>query len=494
MESPEHSPPTSVPPNGGPPPLPCAVADRRPKPFRPWASVLFGALFVGLLFWGYAPIVQGDVFSYWWYPELTTVKVAEREWAEAQAWKADEGWLSKAIAGESSSEMEAAVLLKLRVAEARFLPGAATNNAGEILIAQAILLNETGQKEAARTKWEELGRIAGREELAALGMDIVEGRLVRYHSQGVQALLGPMEDGWLYRTFQKTATRAAGEIDLSVRWGYYADESGRWAQRVHILMVVLFFSLLFSGGSALFWVLWTSRKGPFFAGPADSLRVGEGLGIWLRGEVLGFLAVVALGWIVFAELQWIVSTVTSLTRGLPLLLLAVHRFHGGGIPWAEGFGIRFPEGHQLKLIVAGLAVFGGDMLLNMVLEPSYRRMEGFEGYTETIRELFVYGPVPYRLLALADGCVFGPFMEELAYRGLVFRALRNRFGFVVSAGVSSALFAGMHFYSLLGLVSVLFFGFVSAWMVERTRSLVPSIVGHCLMNLFILGGQFLYYL
>jgi membrane protease YdiL (CAAX protease family) len=96
-----------------------------------------------------------------------------------------------------------------------------------------------------------------------------------------------------------------------------------------------------------------------------------------------------------------------------------------------------------------------------------------------------------------------PIAEELFFRGLVLRAVRNvvikrskfetlaptarakRTGILVSALV----FAAFHLYEAQNLtmlftlgVSIFLFGFLMAWIATRTGRLGPSIVGHILTN------------
>ncbi|MDQ4094831.1 MAG: CPBP family intramembrane metalloprotease [Actinomycetota bacterium] len=77
--------------------------------------------------------------------------------------------------------------------------------------------------------------------------------------------------------------------------------------------------------------------------------------------------------------------------------------------------------------------------------------------------------------------IIAPILEEIVFRGLLYRAIRARIG-VASATVITALaFSAMHFQPLL--LGVLFaFGVVLALVAEWSDSLYPPIVLHALNN------------
>lgn len=93
--------------------------------------------------------------------------------------------------------------------------------------------------------------------------------------------------------------------------------------------------------------------------------------------------------------------------------------------------------------------------------------------------------------------VIGPAVEELVFRGAIFGGLYNlgrlvvgksaRIGgtaaFVVSAGLSSALFASLHLEPAI--IPAIFVLAVSlCWLLRRTGSLLPPLVAHATFNSF----------
>lgn len=86
------------------------------------------------------------------------------------------------------------------------------------------------------------------------------------------------------------------------------------------------------------------------------------------------------------------------------------------------------------------------------------------------------------VFALVSACLLAPVAEETLYRGVLFRACRNRLGVLPAALISSAVFALLHFYDGYGLASVAVFGFSCALLYAGTGSLTTVIALHMLYN------------
>jgi len=76
----------------------------------------------------------------------------------------------------------------------------------------------------------------------------------------------------------------------------------------------------------------------------------------------------------------------------------------------------------------------------------------------------------------------GPVLEEIVFRGLIFRFMRDRLGFIIAMILSSLLFAGFHGELYFFLQQALL-GVVLCIAYERTQSLTTPIIIHCLNNL-----------
>lgn len=94
---------------------------------------------------------------------------------------------------------------------------------------------------------------------------------------------------------------------------------------------------------------------------------------------------------------------------------------------------------------------------------------------------------------LLSACLLAPVAEEILYRGILFRSLRNRLGVLPAAVLSASIFAVLHFYDGYGLVSVGVFGFFCALLYAGTGSLTSVIALHVLYNLSIKIPEWIVY-
>ncbi|MBI4605838.1 MAG: CPBP family intramembrane metalloprotease [Planctomycetes bacterium] len=86
---------------------------------------------------------------------------------------------------------------------------------------------------------------------------------------------------------------------------------------------------------------------------------------------------------------------------------------------------------------------------------------------------------------LAGGVLVAPLGEELLFRGVFYGALRERWGRIAGAAVSSFLFAGLH-GSLGSLLPLAVVGCLLCYVYERTGSLLFAMLFHAVFN----GNQF----
>lgn len=79
--------------------------------------------------------------------------------------------------------------------------------------------------------------------------------------------------------------------------------------------------------------------------------------------------------------------------------------------------------------------------------------------------------------------VLAPISEELFFRGMLFGGLRVRMAFLPAALLSAAFFGSLHLPTGASAVPpLIFFGFLLAWVYERSGSLWPAIILHVINN------------
>jgi membrane protease YdiL (CAAX protease family) len=84
------------------------------------------------------------------------------------------------------------------------------------------------------------------------------------------------------------------------------------------------------------------------------------------------------------------------------------------------------------------------------------------------------------LTVVAVGCVAVPIVEEILYRGMLYRSLRSGYGSVVSLLSSTVLFTLDH--QLVAAVPVFCAGVCMTLAFERSRSLYAALLVHVLYN------------
>ncbi|WP_050184121.1 CPBP family intramembrane glutamic endopeptidase [Domibacillus robiginosus] len=106
--------------------------------------------------------------------------------------------------------------------------------------------------------------------------------------------------------------------------------------------------------------------------------------------------------------------------------------------------------------------------------------------TQDIIEL-VQG-VPIVVLAVA---VFGPILEEIVFRKIIFGSLYNRMPFFFAALISSLIFSVAHM-ELEHTILYAAMGFTFAFLYVKTKRIIVPIVAHVSMNTFVVLMQYVF--
>jgi hypothetical protein len=93
------------------------------------------------------------------------------------------------------------------------------------------------------------------------------------------------------------------------------------------------------------------------------------------------------------------------------------------------------------------------------------------------------------VLAVVTVVLVGPFAEELAFRGVIAGALRERFGTRVAIVGSAAVFSVYH-VAPWALVPTFLLGLALAWLAFDRKTLWPAIALHALYNGVVVAAAF----
>jgi len=95
-----------------------------------------------------------------------------------------------------------------------------------------------------------------------------------------------------------------------------------------------------------------------------------------------------------------------------------------------------------------------------------------------------------RMLLLLQASVGAPIVEEITFRGLLFQGLTERWGTVMAAVLSAAVFALSHNTLPGGFLQLWTLGFIFALIFRRSRSILPCILMHAIHNGIVMMMMF----
>lgn len=79
-------------------------------------------------------------------------------------------------------------------------------------------------------------------------------------------------------------------------------------------------------------------------------------------------------------------------------------------------------------------------------------------------------------------CIIIPIEEEILFRGLYYRIIKNRYDIVIATVVSVSLFTLNHAFQGTDLVSIALQGLIYTFVYEKSKSVYSSIIIHVLNN------------
>lgn len=226
--------------------------------------------------------------------------------------------------------------------------------------------------------------------------------------------------------------------------------------------------------------------------------VGAFMLLQVVGAVLGLMMTEGAATIATMGMQWLLV----LTVAWPLVRGVSRR------RWREDLGLIAPRGVLREIgagvmgYMAGVPMYVGAAALSMLLLVLRERIVGAAqtaGGGEPAPVVGPSGPVnpvfemvstqgTLGIVVLASLVVlWAPLVEELVMRGALYRHLRSRLHWLISAAVSAMLFGVLHQYDFLMLLPVISLGLVFAAVREWRGSIIGCITGHMLHNATVFG-------
>lgn len=182
----------------------------------------------------------------------------------------------------------------------------------------------------------------------------------------------------------------------------------------------------------------------------------------------------------------VVLLLLAIQTGILLLTIYVIIVRWRGLGWNE-FGLVAPgRGWYVRAVVIALLTFPLVAAINLALQSLH---------DEPLRnpQLELLAPTGFSWWGLAGTLlvagVVAPFVEELVFRGLLYRWLRERIGFWGAIIISAFAFSVLH--GIPGLIpAIAALGVVLALIYEKSGSLWPAIVAHGTYNTVVTIGLY----
>ena len=459
-----------------------------PSLFSPWVTAVYG-LFVGL-YLGLAVIPSSSSrLGQLEHPEESLERVVSRDLDLRAALPVAHDWkraLYVAFAGSEDTLDDA-------IAWYDELVGAVPGPNAQLY--RVTLLGEDGQLNrvsAALVPWEFQGasqaRMAQWVRAAYLvpALDRETGRtlVVQIRSELTPGWFADVLVARVAAAMDDDAVQAEAEGSIVARGEALLD---RWIRLIlgELALVVLGAVVL---GKAL------ARRLSFVVGDAALPPLWshqDGLGLFVRG-VFGFL-LIGLASTFLLPRESLFAGLSTLAAGAPMIwwTLRFCSLRGWSLPLA--FGLTLQPGRVARIVGATLVISTLSVLGEVLITVGSEALQIKAHWTDGLLEDLLWGPSWLVACELLDSVVWAPLIEELAFRGVLYATLRKALGVWPAMGVSAVFFALVHGYGVVGFASVFWSGILWALAYERTRSLLPAILGHAINNLFV-SAEFLWLL
>ncbi|MBS4220766.1 CPBP family intramembrane metalloprotease [Bacillus sp. FJAT-49711] len=148
-------------------------------------------------------------------------------------------------------------------------------------------------------------------------------------------------------------------------------------------------------------------------------------------------------------------------------------------------GEPMPINQAIMWAIGGIFIAFIAQLIGVYIETALGIKPGSEN-TEQIMNLIKLFP-----LVVLSSSIFGPILEEIVFRKVIFGMLYNRFPFWVAALLSSLVFSLAHF-DPMHIILYATMGFTFAFLYVKTKRIIVPIISHMMMNTIVTVAQFKY--
>ncbi len=458
-----------------------------PVPPRPRFTIVGNCiglvLFVLIISFSYRDLITEPSLATLWYPEDTSLRIADR----FLAFQTIRETLAEPLRTQNrlfvaGKDFDYYAREILEECEEFVLGKSEPLNDLRVLSALAVLDFEEGKRESAESRLTLIAGAPGSVGMAANLRAAYASQPRVIDDDEAYATASRLPEEWYYPTLQARFAEGRGDAALALRWRQSVGASLR-ERRAGLYFLNALGNLLFLGG--LVAILHNWRHPAKRSNLPVWWSVTEGLGVFFWGAALGHVAYFLISTTPLPLLQE-TALFYSVITGLPAVLLVLWRLcRPFGIEICALLGLHL----SATIVRSGLILLAIQSVFAFGLTLLFDWLEPRSSMTEGVDEMMIWGSVGQKIATLLNATLGAGVFEEILFRGVLFLTLRKCGGFFAAATISSLIFAGVHFYSWPGFVSVGVFGFLQAWSVERTQSLMPAILVHIATNFFIFGWQ-----
>jgi len=149
----------------------------------------------------------------------------------------------------------------------------------------------------------------------------------------------------------------------------------------------------------------------------------------------------------------------------------------------DGLGAALRRLGARRFVPSALLLVVAAYLAYLVALAAYSALIGTPDQQDIARDLGLDSGPLTATLAVVLIAGLAPISEELFFRGMLFGGLRAHLSFLPAALVSAAVFGSLHLPTGASTVPpLILFGFLLAWVYERSGSIWPAVILHAINN------------
>ncbi len=303
--------------------------------------------------------------------------------------------------------------------------------------------------------------------------------------------------GWAAdRVRLRVAARSGNTAEAGYRAARLSTEGEQLRRRTLMLTVTVAILMLTGLGALILPGQLSPQPAAWRGGALDQpWPWSQGFGVAARAGLLGIAIVIGLQFMAGSYFRpGVLALWSSLFAALPMLwLMHRHLLRPRGLHFAQAFGLTLSGVRAASFARIVLAILTLEWAGSLLIAWLSWKLNLESHWSQGLHDRLLFGPWETTFFSAVDMVAWGPMVEEIAFRGLLYVTLRSRFKPLPAAAISAGAFSALHFYSLPGFLAVFWSGLVFALAFERFRSLLPVMAVHAASNALALSTVLLFY-